>query len=127
MSDFGKKLLGLGVAAGLLFLLMAFITWCNVNQYDEGEFVMNIAQTAAGVASMVFLAQLKAFFGLLVLLALALGSASEAQAGPLGRLFGGRLQRSCATCGVRAPVQAKAKPQYRVECRGGVCRRVEVK
>lgn len=51
--------------------------------------------------------------------------APPAEAGLLLRLFG---RSACVggSCG-KSVVKPLAKPQYRVECKNGVCRRVEVK
>jgi hypothetical protein len=80
MSDFGKKTTVLVVLAVLLFGALAGVTYCNVNTYDEGEFVMNSLQTVAGVLLAAFGMKLKEFVGLAVILAASLAGAGEVHA-----------------------------------------------
>lgn len=80
MSDFGKKLIMFGIAAVLLFVIGAAITWFKVNSYDEGELIMNTAQAALSAVLVVFLAQLRSVFGVFILAAtLLVASNAEAQ------------------------------------------------
>lgn len=79
MSEFGKKLAMFGIVGTLLFVVGAVITWFKVNQYDEGEFVMNSAQAVLSAVMVVFLSQLKSIFGAIVVAACVLsGSVAEA-------------------------------------------------
>jgi hypothetical protein len=61
-----------------------------------------------------------------ILAVLIVASAAPVEAGIFSRLF----NRGCASgnCGVAAkPKAASVAPKYKYECKGGVCRRVEVK
>lgn len=104
MSDFGKKLLTFGIVAALMFCVLAAITWFKVNQYDEGEFTMNTLQGIASAVVLVFMAQLKNVFGVVVLTA-SLLTASVADAGLFNLFTRARSSSSaCANgqCGIKA-------------------------
>jgi hypothetical protein len=121
MSEFQKRLVLFVVAAVLLFAVGAAITWFKVNEYDEGEFVMNTAQAAASALLVVFLAQLKSVFGVFLLAVLL--AAQPAEAGLFSRIF----NRGCPNGQCSRPAPQKAAPKYRYECKNGTCRQVEIK
>lgn len=115
MSDFGKKLIAFGVVALLMFGVIAAITWFKVNQYDEGEFVMNTMQAIATALGAVFLAQLRSVFGVVVLI-VSVFCASSAEAGIFGMFSRARsVSSACASgkCGLPSavkPMPLPAKP-----------------
>lgn len=97
MSDFGKKLLAIGVVSLIFFGLFAGITYVKVNSYDIGEATMNAAQALLAGLAIVLANMARSIFGVVlfaVATATVLAGAGVCEAGPLFSRFT-RQQSSC--------------------------------
>jgi hypothetical protein len=69
MSDFGKKLLAIGVVSLIFFGLFAGITYVKVNSYDVGEATINAAQALLAGLAIVLANMARSIFGVVLLAA----------------------------------------------------------
>lgn len=130
MSDFGKKLLAIGVVSLIFFGLFAGITYVKVNSYDIGEATMNAAQALLAGLAIVLANMARSIFGVVlfaVATATVLAGAGVCEAGPLFGRFFTRSRCANGQCSPAPRSTPQAKPAQRYECKNGVCRPVQSK